>query len=330
MRTLLWPLIWGAAFSLAPAAAQSLGVFLTGRLTLPDGMPPADMIPMSLECTGGAPLRTMSDARGEFRFRLEVPSGRTALNRSQRLYSCAVVVRIPGFVVLRKLMGNIDVSLGADVGTLVLKPLGSSAGSLISENSVNAPPAARKELLKARQEAERSKWDAAQARLEKALAIYPAYATAWYELGCLQEQQGNRERASESYRKAVEADPKYLSPRIQLAVLAAAGLQWAEAESRSEQVLRMEPRGLPGVYLVHAIACLNQNKLEAAEKSAREGLAQNGAEQQFPKLLHLLGSILERKGDRPGAVEAFRRYLEQAPQAPDAAKTRERIERLSQ
>ncbi len=301
-------------------------VMLTGRLVMPDALPPSDMVPVELECPGKGTARALSDLRGEFRFPLSMAHGPAA--RHSQSYGCNVVVRVPGFQIATKPLGNSDLSLGADVGILVLKPIQNAEGTLISYNSFSAPEAARKELLKSREDAQKGKLDSAVRRLEKAIGEYPAYATAWYELGRVQERRGERGRAEESYRKAAESDPKYLNPRIQLALLAATSQRWPDAEAQAAHVLKLAPQGLPGVYLVHAIACINQKKTDAAEKSAREGMAQDSAH-QFPKLAHILGDTLERKGDAQGAVAAYRQYLEFAPQARDAAAVRERISRLS-
>ena len=50
-------------------------------------------------------------------------------------------------------------------------------------------------------------YDAARVHLEKALALNPAYSSAYYNLGNLAEQEGNREEASWNFRKSMETDP---------------------------------------------------------------------------------------------------------------------------
>jgi predicted negative regulator of RcsB-dependent stress response len=115
---------------------------------------------------------------------------------------------------------------------------------------------------------------------------------------------------------------------VELSLMAAAAQQWPEAEQRTESILNMVPNSMPGVYLVHAIACFNQKKMDQAERSAREGLDQDKAN-QFPKLMRLLGDILLIKGDKEGAAKAFRNFLERAPQGPDAAKVQQQLAELS-
>ena len=310
---------------------------MTGRLVLPDGLPPDEMIPVLLDCPGllaAAPSteerRTMADTQGEFRFRLQLNFGSSKDFETLNRYStCSLVVSLPGFEMLRVNLRRLDLRMGADVGQLVLKPLKHGEGSIISVNSLHAPESARKELIKGRQDSEAGHPDLAQRRFEKAIGRFPEYATAWFDLGKLQLTQGAKDQAAESFRHASAADAKFLSPRIQLALLAATGLRWEEAEASSAAVIGLSPGGYPGMYLVHAIACFNLKKLDEAEKSAQTGLDLDTA-RQFPKLANILGSVLERRGDRAGAAAALRVYLERAPQAPDAEKVRARLQALLQ
>jgi tetratricopeptide (TPR) repeat protein len=310
-------------------------VMLTGRLVLPDGLPPDEMIPTTLDCPWTSAnlrsredRRTMSDTQGEFRFRLEVGFGATQDFETMNKYSsCSIVVSMPGFEIVRFNLEMLDLRMGADVGQLVLKPLGLSEASIVSMNSLSAPEAARKELIKGRRELAGGHLDAARKNFEKAIARYPAYATAWFDLGKLQSRNGETDKALDSFRRAIDADPKYLGPRIQSSLLAATALLWEVAEAQSAAVLKMAPQGYPGMYLVHAIACFNLKKMDDAEKSARAGLQQDTA-RQFPKLANILGSVLEQRGDRTGAAEALRLYLERAPQAPDAERVRARLQAL--
>jgi len=49
--------------------------------------------------------------------------------------------------------------------------------------------------------------DKARVHLEKALALNPAYSSAFYNLGNLSEQEGNRDEASRNFEKCLQADP---------------------------------------------------------------------------------------------------------------------------
>ena len=59
--------------------------------------------------------------------------------------------------------------------------------------------------------------DQARRHLQKALVLNPAYASAYYNLGNLSEQDGNREGASQNFRKCLEIDPENESALARLA-----------------------------------------------------------------------------------------------------------------
>lgn len=59
--------------------------------------------------------------------------------------------------------------------------------------------------------------DRAREHLEKALVLNPVYSSAYYNLGNLSEQEGNREEASENFEKSLQADPANESALARLA-----------------------------------------------------------------------------------------------------------------
>jgi len=61
--------------------------------------------------------------------------------------------------------------------------------SLISATTALAPEAARKALEKGQEQQQKGKLDDAQKSLEKAVAMYPSSAAAWFELGRVQLQK---------------------------------------------------------------------------------------------------------------------------------------------
>jgi tetratricopeptide (TPR) repeat protein len=67
---------------------------------------------------------------------------------------------------------------------------------------------------------------AAESSFREALAIYPAYAVACSELGAVLEQQDRLREAFAAFRNAVDADPKYIKPMVQLARLAGKPNRW--------------------------------------------------------------------------------------------------------
>jgi superkiller protein 3 len=193
--------------------------------------------------------------------------------------------------------------------------------------SLAAPNDARRAYEKCLIALHKHKQPEAGKDFQKAVDIYPKYAVAWYELGRIQEQEQNVAGARASYEKALAADPRFMSPYVQLAELAARARNWIELADTTDRLLQLDPMDYAFAYFDNAVANLNLGRMKEAEKSARAGLKVDTSH-RFPKLAQVLARTLERKGDYAGAAENMRLYLQLAPDAEDAAKMRIRIGEL--
>jgi tetratricopeptide (TPR) repeat protein len=223
---------------------------------------------------------------------------------------CPVDIRLEGYRAT-------NATLRQDA-VIVLKRLGAGQGSSISMTALQAPAGARKAYENGVAALLKKKWDVAQEELEQAVAIYPEYAPAWSELGEALTEQSKPAEARAAWEHALKADPKFLKPYQQLAKLAL-------DEGRNEDALRIADHGValnpvefPGIYYYDAVANYNFKNLEAAEKLARRAIRLDFP-REIPLAESLLGSVLAAKGDRAGAIEHLRKYLELSPKASDAA-----------
>ncbi len=86
--------------------------------------------------------------------------------------------------------------------------------------SGKAPNKARSSYIQALEEIGATRYEQALASLDKAGRQYPRYAAALQLRGQVLEMGGRRDEAREAYRAAVEADPQYVKPMVQLAEMA--------------------------------------------------------------------------------------------------------------
>ena len=150
------------------------------------------------------------------------------------------------------------------------------------------------------------------------------WAAAWDLLGQLHDQDKQQEQAYQAYSKALEADPKYLSPYMGLASLAAREAKWPDVARFSDKVLELDGVDFPQAYFMSSVAHYNMGKFDVAEKNARKA-QQLDTQHRFPRVELLLGEILYRKADYAGAAERFRSYLKLAPNSADAPKIQEQL-----
>jgi tetratricopeptide (TPR) repeat protein len=118
-----------------------------------------------------------------------------------------------------------------------------------------------------------------------------------------------------------------VKPRVLLAKLAIREGRMEDAAGITGRALEVRYTQTLPVYFYNAVANLALGRLDAAEKSARRALELDPAH-GVPKAECLLGTVLAAKGDRLGAVEHMKRYLEVSPKAEDAQRVKQRITEL--
>jgi len=198
---------------------------------------------------------------------------------------------------------------GGYAGVIVLHRAGPAPGMTITATTMLAPKGARRSYERGLDAIHRSQPDRAQKEFLEAIHEYPRFAVAWLELGKLYEQRSHFPQARAAYQQSAAADPGFLYPEDRLCLLDIRESRWEEAADISSKVLRLDPYEFPNEYYFNAVSNLELNRLDAAERGARESAKLEG-EQAEPRAAYLLGVILWRKGDLPGAAEQLRSFLD--------------------
>lgn len=232
---------------------------------------------------------------------------------------CNVTIRLKGYRAAQYTLRNDS--------TIVLKRVGLHEGSTVSATALNAPEPARKAYGKGVIAMTDEKWVAAQKNFEKAIEIDPDYAAAWSDLGEVLQKQSKPTEARTAWEKAVAADPKYIKPYVQLAMLDLQEKRTEDAAAIAGKAVAMNPLEFPELYFYYAAANYNLKHLDLAETNARRATELDTAH-EIPRAELLLGSVLVAKGDRSGALQHFRKYLEILPKAPDADQVKRAIAAL--
>jgi lipoprotein NlpI len=126
------------------------------------------------------------------------------------------------------------------------------------------------------------------------------------------------------FDKAIECDPKFVQPYLQISILELQASRWRGLADATDKLVKLDPFDYPQAFYFNAVANYNLHNMDAAEKSAlaAERLDTRHA---IPKVSHLLGLILALKKDYAGAAERFKTYLKFAPEAKDAAKVQAQL-----
>lgn len=328
--------------------SASASPFVSGKVVLDDGTPLTEPAAIETLCLGSRHTVAFTDSHGAFSFQFGDPAmegnadlsdasnGMLSHRQNQQQASnwkeCQLDAVLPGFtsevVELASRVSGMD---DTDIGRVTLHRMGQVEGSSISVTSALAPGAAKKALDKAREAEKKGQWDQAEQALEKAVHIYPKYASAWNELGRVQMQKNNLVAAKQSFQQSVSADPKFVNPYDSLAVLAFQSKQWPEVVDTTNKLLALNPVNFPTAYFLNGVANYYMRNFDAAEKIARQGTRVDDAH-RVPRLQYLLGMILLQKRDYQGAAESMKQYLQLTKQPAEIAEAQKElgeIEKLS-
>lgn len=323
--------------------------FLSGKVVIDDGTPMTDGAIIQSMCMGNIRNEGYTDSRGSFSIDLQSgTSGATVQDveassqsgqgmpgaytrsgaRPRDLRQCTLQAVLPGFTSQSiELASKVNDSGNADVGTLVLHRLAKVEGLTISATSAAAPGKAKKEFQKGREEASKGKFDSALQHLSKAVQIYPKYAVAWNDLGRVQLHKNDLANATTSFQHSIDADASYVSPYGGLADIALKAQQWKQLVELTDKLLALNPVNFPGYWFDNALGNYFLANFDTAEKSAQRGLNADPTH-QVPRLEYLLGMILVKKRDYPGALTHVQNYLRLQPNPSDRDTVEKQIAEL--
>lgn len=320
-------------------------IVLAGKVVLDDGTALTDPVKIERVCFGRPHAEGFTDAKGRFTLTLgqdedamadasETPNrnqlpGANPMGgvRDTQLENCELRAVAPGFRSSTISLANHRYLDDPNVGAIVLHRVENVQGLTISATSALAPKEARKAYEKGLEAEKKSKPDEAQKEFQKAVDAYPRYAAAWFELGRVYESRDHFDPARDAYRHSTEADANFVSPYERLYELDARDGKWAEVATLTDKVLHLNPYDFPQAYYWNAFADARLNKLDEAEKSAREAVRLD-PQHQNPREWYLLGIILANKQQYAEAAVNLRHYLEFAPEAKDGDKVRQQLAEL--
>jgi len=290
-------------------------------------------------CQGQRRTQTYTDSKGNFSFefgsRIPGANGAGVADASNSsvsssvnvrdLQSCELQAALPGFASdVIELSTHLSDFQTADVGRIVLHRMGNVEGLTISVTSAAAPDSARKALEKGRDQAKKQKWDEALKSFQKAVEIYPKYAVAWFEIGRIQLQNNEADAARNSFNQALAADAKYANPYRGLAQLALKERKWQELIDVTEKLLALNPLNFPDAWFFNSIGNVQLQKLDAAERSARQALKLD-EDHHIPKIDYVLALVLAQKHEYQDAAAHMRQFLQLATVPADIEEAQKQL-----
>lgn len=193
-----------------------------------------------------------------------------------------------------------------------------SGGSFVSATDLAAPAKARKELMKANEQIEHRDFSKAVQTLNHAIAIYPAYANAYNNLGVIYARLGDRDREREVLQKAISIDDHFAPAYLNLGRLDIATNDYRAAETVLSKAASYDPSN--SVTLILLTYC------EFRDQHFDEAIATSQRVHALPgphASAHLIAAQAFRlKRDQANAVAELELFLKEEPsgQRADAAR----------
>ncbi len=349
MRKALIALVVASACALSLAAQDPLfrPLYLSGKVTLPDGSPPPEPAIVYLYCPGGRQPQAYTNDKGAFNFPVGGAQHRRVIDASRQgpsapvgasgpdrsfvdLTQCELRAYLPGYTSSKIDLGRRSVFEAPEVGTLILTPATKGHGTLVSLNTLAAPKNARKAYEKAQKELAKPKPKLKKIlkELEKAIRLYPEFAAAWNLLGEVKIRTGDLEGARAALEKATEADPKFATPYVTLALMAIEKRNLEAAARYADQAVELVPNFAEAHYY-RALAYASLGKPDLAEESVR-AVREAGQLERYPRLYFIQGNIHAQRGDVRAAAAQFQRFVELEPDSRAAAAVRRQLEQWKQ
>jgi tetratricopeptide (TPR) repeat protein len=202
-------------------------------------------------------------------------------------------------------------------------PAGSSGGS-VSAADLAVPDNARKEFDAAQKSLDAKDFDSGIAHLLRAIDIYGNFPQAYATLGAVYVEQKRYKEAQTALEKAVQLDPKAAGAYMELGAALNQLKDYPGAVTALSKGLELNA-DVPAANYELAKAYMAQQQWQNAEPPLRKVIT---AQPDMAGAHVMLGNVLLKKGDGPGALTEFQTYLKLEPNGPMADGAREVIPKI--
>jgi len=186
---------------------------------------------------------------------------------------------------------------------------------LVSASELKVPAKARKEFDKANEKISSQEWSKAMESLNKAIAIYPEYASAYNNLGVVYAHMNDAPHEQEALEKALSLNEHFAPARQNLAKIYLRQKAYSQAETLLDKGLTTDPTN--GVYLMlMADVQYMQGHYDAAIATTQKVHALPNA---HPATAHYIAAKAYEQENRPKeAMAEFQTFLKEEPTGPRA------------
>ena len=154
----------------------------------------------------------------------------------------------------------------------------------------------------------------------KAAQVFPEYYEAYYHIGVAETRQGQLDEAMRAFQKAIDlSNGRYAWAEFGIGYLQYLEGRTEEAVTTIRRGLEVDENSADG-YLFLGMAFLRMNRLDEAQKSAREALLRNP---NFAQAYLVLSDAYGRRHEYLAQLQGLEAYLKLDPNGADSENARQ-------
>ena len=190
----------------------------------------------------------------------------------------------------------------------------------VSVRELRIPVKARNAFEKGLERLAKNDADGSRTQFLRATATFPDYYEAYYHMGVADLRLGREEDAAQAFQKAIDlSGGHYAWAQFALGLLLCRRGEYAEAETVIRQGLDVDGSPATG-HLFLSVALFRLNRLEEAERSAREALLRKRG---FALAYLVLADVHGRRGEYARQLQDLDAYVKLEPDGPASKQVRE-------
>ena len=198
-----------------------------------------------------------------------------------------------------------------------------ASGFTVSVQELRIPAKALKAFDKGAHQLDTGDSTGSLVHFQRAIAEFPAYYQAYYNLGVAQLRLSHMADAQQAFQKSIDlSGGGYALPHFALGLVLCGQQEFPTAEIVIQRGLDRDPGSAVGKYFL-ALAQFGLNHLAEAEKSVRQALLRKSG---LAQAYLLLAKIHMRQNNSSAVVEDLHAYLNLDSKSPRSAETRVLLE----
>jgi tetratricopeptide (TPR) repeat protein len=202
---------------------------------------------------------------------------------------------------------------------------GAPASAFVGVAELNIPSSARKEFDKANELIRKQDFAKAIQRLNKAIAIYPAYSGAYNNLAVIYSRLGDGAHEREALQKAISINDHFAPGYVNLGRMNIRAGNYPEAEAALNKASSLDPNDAMTMVLLTYVEFMDQHIDQAIATSRKAHSLLQG---QHAFVHQVAARAFEQKHDRANAIAELDLFLKEEQTGPRAEIVRKELASL--